>query len=208
MDYAKQRKLVERLVNFTRSGSIDWKPYLQESVFNASFRENTVRIGLEEGRRQEEGGIVIRLINGDGVVVGSFSNVDLQAEHTAAYDPQLWSRIMMDLFVEARRRALAADKEILERVINEILSDLDFRTPTPPPTAVEKRLPPARTQARPLEVSNARAWRTALHRQHGIVTGEPRRGCCGDPPPTLAGSAGSAPRRLNDRGIRKPGRLR
>ena len=150
MDYAKQRKLVERLVNLTRSGSIDWKPYLQESVFNASFRENTVRIGLEEGRRQEEGGIVIRLVNGDGVVVGSFSNVDLQAEHTCI-DPQLWSRIMMDLFVEARRRALAADKEIHERVINEILSDLDFRTLTPPPTAVEKRLPPARTQARPLE---------------------------------------------------------
>ena len=93
---------------------------------------------------------MIRLVNGDGVVVGSFSNVDLQAEHTCI-NPQLWSRIMMDLFVEARRRALAADKEIHERVINEILSDLDFLTLTPRPAAIEKRLPPARTGAPPLE---------------------------------------------------------
>ena len=116
MDCAKQRKLVQGLVNLTRVGSIDWKPSLRANVFQVSFHENTVRIGLKEGRRQEEGGIMIQLVNGDGMVVESFTNVDLQAKHTCI-NPQPWFPIMMDLFDEARRSALGADKEIDERVI-------------------------------------------------------------------------------------------
>ena len=150
MDCAKQRKLVQSLVNLTRVGSIDWKPSLRANVFQVSFHENTVRIGLKEGRWQEEGGIMIQLVNGDGVVVESFTNVDLQAKHTCI-NPQPWFPIMMDLFDEARRSALGADKEIHERVIDEILFDLDFLTLPPRPAAIEKRLPPTRTEGPPLE---------------------------------------------------------
>ena len=116
MDCAKQRKLVQSLVNLTRVGSIDWKPSLRANVFQVSFHENTVRIGLKEGRRQEEGGIMIQLVNSDGVVVESFTNVDLQAKHTCI-NPQPWFPIMMDLFDEARRSALGADKERLIAVL-------------------------------------------------------------------------------------------
>lgn len=150
MDCAKQRKLVHSLVNLTRVGSIDWKPSLRANVFQVSFHENTVRIGLKEGRWQEEGGIMIQLVNGDGVVVESFTNVDLQAKHTCI-NPQPWFPIMMDLFDEARRSALGADKEIHERVIDEILFDLDSLTLPPRPAAIEKRLPPTRTEGPPLE---------------------------------------------------------
>lgn len=150
MDCTKQRKLVQSLLNLTRVASIDWKPSLQANVFQVSFQENTVRIGLKEGRRQEEGGIMIQLVNGDGVVVESFTNVDLQAKHTCI-NPQPWFPIMMDLFDEARRSALGADKEIHERVIDEILFDLDFLDLPPRPTAIEKRLPPTRTEGPPLE---------------------------------------------------------
>jgi hypothetical protein len=150
MDCTKQRKLVQSLLNLTRVGSIDWKPSLQANVFQVSFQENTVRIGLKEGRRQEEGGIMIQLANGDGVVVESFTNVDLQAKHTCI-NPQPWFPIMMDLFDEARRSALGADKEIHEMVIDEILFDLDFLDLPPRPTAIEKRLPPTRTEGPPLE---------------------------------------------------------
>ena len=157
MDCAKQRKLVQSLVNLTRVGSIDWKPSLRADVFQVSFHENTVRIRLKEGRWQEEGGIMIQLVNGDGVVVESFTNVDLQAKHTCI-NPQPWFTIMMDLFDEARRSALGADKEIHEKVIDEILFDLDSLTLPPGPAAVEKRLPPTRKEEPPLEVSNARAF--------------------------------------------------
>src|SRR5271170_7642993 len=150
MDCTKQRKLVQSLLNLTRVASIDWKPSLQANVFQVSFQENTVRIGLKEGRRQEEGGIMIQLVNGDGVVVESFTNVDLQAKHTCI-NPQPWFPIMMDLFDEARRSALGADKEIHERVIDEILFDLDSLTLPPRPAAIEKRLPPTRTEGPPLE---------------------------------------------------------
>src|SRR5271163_1720833 len=149
MDCTKQRKLVQSLLNSTRVVSIDWKPSLQANVFQVSFQENTVRIGLKEGRRQEEGGIMIQLVNGDGVVVESFTNVDLQAKHTCI-NPQPWFPIMMDLFDEARRSALGADKEIHERVIDEILFDLDSLTLPPRPAAIEKRLPPTRTEGPPL----------------------------------------------------------
>ena len=55
MDCAKQRKLVQSLVNLTRVGSIDWKPSLQENMFKVSFHENTVRIGLKEGHGRRKG---------------------------------------------------------------------------------------------------------------------------------------------------------
>jgi len=150
MDSTKQRKLVRSLVDLTRVGSINWKPSLQANVFQVSFQENTVRMGLMEGRRQEEVGIIIQLVNGDGVVVESFTNVDLRANHTCI-NPQPWFRIMMNLFHEAKRSALGVDTEIHEKVMDEILFDLDFMTLPPRPTAIEKRLPPTRTQGPPLE---------------------------------------------------------
>jgi hypothetical protein len=150
MDYTKQRKLVQRLVDLTRVGSIDWKPSTQANMFQVSFQESTLRIGLKEGRRQEDEGIMIQLVTGDGVVVESFTNVDLQPNHTCI-NPQPWFRIMMDLFEEARRRALGADREIHERVINEILSGLDVLTLTPRPTAIEKRLAPTQRREPPFE---------------------------------------------------------
>ena len=140
MDYTKQRKLVQRLVDLTWVDSIDWKPSTQANMFQVSFQESTLRIGLKEGRWQDDVGIMIQFVTGDGVVVESFTNVDLQPKHTCI-NPQPWFRIMMDLFEEARRRALGADREIHERVINEILSGLDVLTLTPRPAAIEKRLP-------------------------------------------------------------------
>lgn len=175
MDYSKQAKLVRRLVILTRDGSIHWKPYLRECVFQVSISENKLRIGLEEGRRPEEASIVIQFVNGDGVVVGSFSSLDLQAKHTCI-DPQPWFRIMTDLFVEARRMALGADKEIQERVIDEILSDLDFRTLTPRANAIEERSPATRTQAPPLEFQIQALGGRRYTRQHRIATGEPAGG--------------------------------
>jgi hypothetical protein len=93
---------------------------------------------------------MIQLVNGDGVVVESFTNVDLQPKHTCI-NPQPWFTIMMDLFDQARRSALGADEEIHEKVIDEILFDLDSLTLPPGPAAVEKRLLPTRKEEPPRE---------------------------------------------------------
>ena len=148
MDCAKQKKLVQSLVNLTRVGNIDWKPSLRANVFQVSFHENTVRIGLKEGRRQEEGGIMIQLVNGDGVVVESFTNVDLQAKHTCI-NPQPWFPIMMDLFDEARQTARSRQGNTRKGNRRNLVSP--YFLPLPPqPAAVEKRLPPTQTEGLPL----------------------------------------------------------
>jgi hypothetical protein len=154
MDVTKQRLLIQRLVDLTRVGNIDWRASSHAGVFEASFRENSVRIGLEGGRRAQERGVMIELVNVDGLVVESFSDDDIRAKHTSI-DTRPWLSIMIELFEEARRRALSADKEIDEKVIDEILFDL-YQLPSPPP-AGEKRFVSTGTQGVAVEFPALRA---------------------------------------------------
>lgn len=121
MAYAKQMKLVQKLADLTRVGSLEWKPSVKNDVFQLSFRDNTIRIGQNvlpgfEGARD----IQIQLINGEGELVESFTDVDLENDIENPRPPGNWYPLMSDLYESARRIALGAEK-----VLDELLSDLD-----------------------------------------------------------------------------------
>ena len=117
MDYAKQMRLVRKLSELTDQDAIDWKQAVPEGLFQVSFRDNSVRIMLQSANAAPD--IIIQLVNGDGEVVESFSDVNLQEASDDA-QPGEWYNFLMSLYNAARRKALGAD-----RVLNEIINDLD-----------------------------------------------------------------------------------
>ncbi len=117
MAYAKQMALVNKLIELTNVGAIQWKPSLADTMFQISLRDNTLRISLQ--KRANEPDVEIQLLNGDGDLVESFSDVDLQAD-SDGFATGGWYSAMFDIYKAARRKALGADK-----VLDEIMADLD-----------------------------------------------------------------------------------
>jgi len=121
MPLAKQAKMVEKLAELTDAGAIDWKPSVNEGTFQVSFRDNTLRITTRDSRDGFD--IVIQLLNGNGELVETITDVELAAD-TPIDEPGGWFGLMSDLYENARRKALGADK-----VLDEIIADLDSTIP-------------------------------------------------------------------------------
>ena|ERR1700722_6106124 len=116
MSLTKQAGMVKKLAQLTKEGLIDWKSSLNQSSFQVSFRDNTVRITTRD--RDDEVDILIQLLNGNGEIVEIFSDVDLGNISTES--GQTWFNLTQELLENARRKALGADK-----VLDEIIADLD-----------------------------------------------------------------------------------
>jgi hypothetical protein len=116
MSLPKQAGMVKKLAQLTKEGLIDWKSSLNQSSFQVSFRDNTIRITTRD--RGDEVDILIQLLNGNGEIVEIFSDVDLGNISTES--GQTWFNLMQELLENARRKALGADK-----VLDEIIADLD-----------------------------------------------------------------------------------
>jgi hypothetical protein len=116
MSLTKQAGMVKKLAQLTKEGLIDWKSSLNQSSFQVSFRDNTIRITTRD--RGDEVDILIQLLNGNGEIVEIFSDVDLGNISTES--GQTWFNLMQELLENARRKALGADK-----VLDEIIADLD-----------------------------------------------------------------------------------
>ncbi|ULO25242.1 hypothetical protein [Methylocystis sp. SB2] len=124
MAYAKQMKLVNKLVELTNAGELEWKQSVKNDVFQLSLRDNTIMIKLNHDDFDIPD-VEIDLINGDGQLVESFTDSNLRADNESPEEMRdKWYSLMSDLYESARRIALGADK-----VLNEILSDLDDKIP-------------------------------------------------------------------------------
>jgi hypothetical protein len=118
MSLAKQAGMVKKLSDLTDSGVIEWKPSVNEGTFQVSFRDNTLRITTRGAQEQPD--VVINLINHNGEIVESFNDIDLNDSDQPTGSTKSWYGIMRELFENARRKALGAD-----RVLDEIIADLD-----------------------------------------------------------------------------------
>jgi hypothetical protein len=116
MSLEKPRKLMEALLRRTRAGEMEWQETLPD-VFQVSFKANSVQVRLNDQRRQ--GALVtVALLNGEGEVVDTFTDEDLDNELFG--EPGKRNFILMkELYALALRRARGADK-----VLDEILKDM------------------------------------------------------------------------------------
>lgn len=123
MALEKHALLIDRLTDRTGKAQVEWKQSVVDSAFQVSFGENTLR--MREIARQEssECDYFLDLINADGAVVESVSDVELDAEARAQgralQGTATWYSKMRNLYETARRSALGSDK-----IINDILDHL------------------------------------------------------------------------------------
>jgi hypothetical protein len=115
----KQRRLVETLLERTMNGLIAWKETADNGTYQVSFASNSVQI-KEGGENNAD--FVIDLINDEGVVVDSFSDVDIGGSMPAKYFV-----MMKDLYQRARRIALGSE-QILDDILGE-LTQFSRRSP-------------------------------------------------------------------------------
>jgi hypothetical protein len=109
---------VKQLSKLTESGTIDWKPSINVNTFQVSFRDNTLRITSRPNENEQD--FLVQLVNSNGELVETFSDLDLNDSDEPTESRKSWFGILRDLYENARRKALGADK-----VLDEIIADLD-----------------------------------------------------------------------------------
>ena len=108
----KREHLVRLLIDRTSAGALDWK-MVDPNAAEVEIGQSTVLIRPVDRSDREEKDIYVDIYN-DGVLVESFSDVDLFRDTQEAWYPE-----MVRLLKSARRSAVGAD-----RVMDEILSSL------------------------------------------------------------------------------------
>ncbi|WP_458718197.1 hypothetical protein [Pseudomonas gregormendelii] len=104
MSESKIVRLIQGVVRQTNAGKIDWEVTEREEVFQASFTNYSIRLSQTEADMGVDYWLTI--INNEGLVIESVSDVQIREELDGAY------RIMESLYANARRVALGVDKAL------------------------------------------------------------------------------------------------
>jgi hypothetical protein len=115
MSESKIVRLIQGVVRQTSAGKIDWEVTEREEVFQASFANYSIRLSHSEADMGVDYWLTI--INNEGLVIESVSDVQVRDELDGAY------KIMEGLYANARRVALGVDKA-LDDLLN--IFDDDF----------------------------------------------------------------------------------
>ncbi|MCJ2091437.1 hypothetical protein MKK67_02775 [Methylobacterium sp. J-072] len=115
MNYERQKRLVERLLDRTQAGELSWQEGVRPDTFQVSFPNNSVQvIPIDNGKLNE---FQIAIIDHFGRVVDNVTNAQLDRFTPHPSGP--WSSVMKELYVAARRSAFNADAAI-DNILVEI----------------------------------------------------------------------------------------
>jgi hypothetical protein len=106
----KYYKILERLINKTENGELEWKEGVYPETFQVAFSNYSLTVGQRSGE-DDTLDYVISIRDASGNVIDTFSDVDLGSGYF---------KTMGELYENARRQALGVDK-----ALDEILNDLD-----------------------------------------------------------------------------------
>jgi hypothetical protein len=112
----KYVRLVNRLVQLTREGSLTWESTVGMDTYQSSFPTYGVRIWSDE-RDGGELDYVLQIVNSEGTVIDEIRDTSFAP---GDFGQSSAFREMGDLFRLAKRKALGADE-----AIDRILKDLD-----------------------------------------------------------------------------------
>jgi len=123
MAMEKQKQIIKLLIHKTSKSEVDWKSTIKNNEFQVSFAKSGLRIVASEGEGDTTDYYII-LLNEDGSIVDSFSDVDLDTENREQNIKPKWFPILKELFDSARRTALGSEK-IMDDILIE-LGDIPF----------------------------------------------------------------------------------
>lgn len=115
MSDSKIVRIIQGVIRQTNAGKIDWEVTESEDTFQASFPNYSIRLSYTESNMGKDYWLTI--INNEGLVIESVSDVDVKSELEGSY------KIMEGLYANARRVALGVDKA-LDELLN--IFDDDF----------------------------------------------------------------------------------
>jgi hypothetical protein len=108
----KRRALVERLLEKTTAGEVNWEATETELEFQAAFTKYTVRITSQHHRDSTD--YIIRIFNSEGALVEEFDDTELTADDV--FSPFLVMKETHDL---ARRYVMGAE-QALDALLDEL----------------------------------------------------------------------------------------
>lgn len=121
MAYKKLAILANGLYRKTLAGNINWKETEIDGVYQASLASYSVRISLDESEAGRASDVRISIVSGEGSVIESFTDEDLDQEWLLELTVEEHRyRIMYGIYETARRLALGSEK-----AVNDILSELN-----------------------------------------------------------------------------------
>ncbi|WP_156945676.1 hypothetical protein [Roseicyclus elongatus] len=120
----KWSKLVDKLVDQTRSGSLQWAESAKSNEYILNVGDNNIKLGSAQNR-DEQVLYYVRIENGFGEVVEQFDDEDLDGVMAKPY-PENYFGKLEDLHSKVRRQVTGADE-----ILDEILEWLQENEPIP-----------------------------------------------------------------------------
>ncbi len=115
MPYTKLAKIIVKLVERTKAGSVTWEETGNRGVFQAAFPGYTIQVFSRENEDDPDVlDYIVRIVNEEGNVLEEVADLELREvmEHPLS--------TMKELYGLARRSALGVDE-----ALNRILSSLE-----------------------------------------------------------------------------------
>jgi hypothetical protein len=121
MTALRYEKIVDLLAKKTEDNEIEWKESPISDIYQVSFANYSLTISEVYNSRQDVTDYVVSILNSEGNMVDSFSDVDLDKSSGGTR----YLSILRDLYQNARRQALGVDKA-LDEILKELDDDLPF----------------------------------------------------------------------------------
>ena len=103
---AKLARLINRLVEKTLEGSVEWERTVPEDYFQATFPAYTVHIGKEVDTFTERASYVLKIFNEDNELIEEVTDGQLRGEMTDSFAR------MAALHSGARRKAMGVEEAV------------------------------------------------------------------------------------------------
>jgi hypothetical protein len=120
MSTSKYARIVERLVEKTNKGELDWKETPGGSGYQVSFPDYSLIIyETVNGQFPNENDYLISIVNSEGDVLDHFSDIDLDSAEGRTGSEIKYYPMLKELYNQVRRQALGVDKA-LDAILHEL----------------------------------------------------------------------------------------
>ena len=106
--------VLDKLIEKTSAAELDWKPTEKKDTYQVIFPRYSIRIFVVDKGFEED--VVVQIINSEGNILETFSDIDIRE-----YYPDAYSK-MLGLHASARRKAMGVE-DALDELLRVLSKD-------------------------------------------------------------------------------------